>query len=71
METPHYFTVGPEVQTGEVEVGQIVTVADVEEEMGGPAVVAVLEEFDQWELKEVLVEPDCPFDVAAEHCKVM
>jgi hypothetical protein len=71
MESPEHFTVGPEIKTGEVEVGQVVAVADVEEEMGGAAVVPILEEFDQGKLEEILVEPNGPFDIAAEHREVM
>src|ERR1700727_2386128 len=71
MEPPEHFTVCPEIKTGKVEVGQVVAVADVEEEMGGAAVVPVLEQFDQGELEEVLVELHRPLAIAAQHGKVV
>ena len=48
--------VGAEVEAGEVEEGERVAVADVEEEVGRALVVAILEDLGQRELEEVLVE---------------
>ena len=45
-----------EVEAGEVEERQQVPVADVEEEVGGPLVVAVPEEVGERELQDALVE---------------
>ena len=57
---------GPDVQAGEVEEGQQVAVADVEEEVRGAGVVAVLDQLGQREAEHVLVEADRPLDVAAD-----
>ena len=66
MQATEYFAVLPEVESGEVEVGEIVVVADIEEEVGGTAVVPVFEQFDERELEEVLVEGDGSFDITRE-----
>src|SRR4029450_4297089 len=47
-----------EVEPGEVEEGERVPVADVEEEVRRPLVVAVLEEVGERELEQVLIEAD-------------
>ena len=52
-----------EAEVGEVEEGDRVAVAEVEEEVGGALVVAVLEEIRERELEHVLVEVDRPLDV--------
>jgi hypothetical protein len=46
-------------------------VADVEEEVGGPSIVPVLEQFDERKLKEVLIESDGSFDITREQGKMM
>ena len=51
---------GAEVEAGEVEEGQGVAVADVEEEVRRARVVAVLEQLGQREAEEPLVEVDRP-----------
>jgi len=43
MEASQHLAVLPEVETGEVEIGKLVALADIEEEVGGSAVVPVLE----------------------------
>src|SRR4051794_6777100 len=58
--------VGADVEAGEVEEGQQVAVADVEEEVRGPGVVPVLDQLGEREAEHVLVEADCPLDVAAD-----
>ena len=52
-----------QVETGEVEEGEQVAVADVEEEVRRALVVAVLEQLGQGEPEQVLVEADRPLDV--------
>ena len=51
MATEH-LGVRPEVEAGQVEVGEAVAVADVEEEVRGALVVAVLEHLDEREAEE-------------------
>ena len=63
--------VGAEVEAGEVEEGDRVAVADVEEEVGRALVVTVLEDLGQRELEEVLVEADRPLDVRAQEGDVV
>src|SRR4051794_9849207 len=63
--------VGAEVEPREVEVGEQVAVADVEEEVRRTLIVAVLEQLGQRELEQVLVEADRPFDVAGEQREVV
>src|SRR5437764_2280381 len=60
------FGVRAEVQAGEVEERQEVAVPDVEEEVAGPLVVAVLDDLGQWELQYPLVEADRPLHVGAQ-----
>jgi hypothetical protein len=55
---PEDFGVRPDVQTGKVEERQQVLVADVEEEVRGPRVVAVLDQLGEREAEQVLVEAD-------------
>src|ERR1039458_8295723 len=64
MQATEYFAVLPEVEAGEVEVGEIVVVSNIEKEVGGTAVVPVFEQFDERELEEVLVKGDGSFDIA-------
>jgi hypothetical protein len=55
-----------EVKPGEVEEGQQVAVPDVEEEVVGPLVVAVLDDLGQRELQNPLVEADRPLHVGTQ-----
>jgi len=63
MEPAEHLGVGTESEVGEVEEGDGIAVADVEEEMVGAAVVTVLEELDQGEAEQILVEADGLLDV--------
>ena len=71
VEPAEYLGVGTEPEVGKVEEGQRVVVTEVEEEMGRSLVVAVLEQLDQREAKEVLVEADRPLDIGAEQRHVV
>src|SRR3954447_4779984 len=66
VQPAEHLGVGAHVQAGEVEEGQQIAVADVEEEVRGAGVVAVLDQLGQREAQHVLVEADCPLDVAAD-----
>src|SRR3954453_14368205 len=55
-----------DVQAREVEERDQVAVADVEEEMRGPRIVAVLDQLGQRESQHVLVEAHGPLDVTAD-----
>jgi len=55
-----------EVEAGEVEEGQQVAVPDVEEEVAGALVVAVLDDLGQREFQDALVKADRPLHVGAE-----
>ena len=65
------FGVGPEVETREVEEGEQIAVADVEEEVRGAGIVAVLDQLGEREAEQVLVEADGPLDVAADQRRVV
>ena len=56
---------------GEVEEAEQVAVADVEEEVAGAGVVAVLHQLDQREAEQFLVEADGLLDVPADQCGVV
>ena len=71
VESAEHFGVGPEVQPGQVEERNGVAVAEVEEEVGGSAVVAVLEHVGQRKLEDTLVELDSALHVAADQGHVM
>src|SRR3954454_4155812 len=58
--------VGSDVESGKVEEGEQVAVAEVEEEMRGAGIVAVLDQFGQRKAEDVLIEADGPPDVAAD-----
>ena len=58
-------------EPGEVEEGEQVVVADVEEEVVRARVVAVLEDLRQRELQHALVELDGPPDVGAQQREVV
>src|SRR3954468_22460826 len=66
VQPAEHLGVGADVQAGEVEEGDEVAVANVEEEVRGAGVVAVLDELGQREAEHVLVEADGPLDVAAD-----
>ena len=66
VQPTEHLAVLPEVEAGEVEIGEIVIVTDIEEEVGGTPVVPVLEELGQRELQQVLLERDRPLDVTAQ-----
>src|SRR3954470_3996712 len=66
VQAAEHLGVGADVQAGEVEEGDEVAVADVEEEMRGARVVAVLDQLGQREAEYVLVEAHGPLDVAAD-----
>ena len=55
-----------EIEPGEIEEGEEIAVADVEEEVRRPLVVAVLEELGQRELEQALIERDRLLDVARD-----
>ena len=62
---------GAEVEPGQIEEGDRVAVAEVEEEVGRAAVVAVLEHLDQREAEHAVVELHRPLDVAADERHVV
>ncbi len=59
------------IVAGKVEEPEQRPVAEVEEEVAGAVVVAVLDQFDQREAEEILVERDRLLDVAADQREVM
>ena len=65
MHRSEHLGVRAEVKSGEIEEGEEVAVADVEE-VGAARVVTVLEEFRQREFEQVLVKRDCLLDVGGE-----
>ena len=71
LQPAEHLGVGPEVEAGEVEERERVAVADVEEEVRGAAVVAVLEHVGERELEQVLVEGRGALDVGAEQRDVV
>src|SRR3954466_9119455 len=66
VQAAEHLGVGADVQAGEVEEGGEVAVADVEEEMRGARIVAVLDQLGQREAEHVLVEAHRRLDVAAD-----
>ena len=66
-----HLLVRAEVEPRQVEVGQRVAVADVEEEVRRAFVVAVLEHLDQRESEDTLEELHGALDVAADQRDVM
>ena len=66
VQPAEHLGVRADVEAGEVEEGEQVAVADVEEEVRGAGVVAVLDQLGQREAEHVLVEADGPLDVAAD-----
>ena len=71
VQPAQHLGVGAEVEAGEVEEGQQVAVADVEEEVGRPLVVAILEEFGHRKLENPLVEGNGSLDIRRQQRKVM
>src|SRR6266487_2101600 len=71
VQPAEHLGVGAEVQPWEVEEGEEVAVADVEEEVVGASVVTVLEDVGERELEHPLVEPDGPLDVRGEQGDVV
>ena len=66
VQPAEHLGVRADVQPGEVEEGQQVAVADVEEEVRRTGVVAVLDQLGEREAEHVLVEADRRLDVAAD-----
>jgi hypothetical protein len=71
VQPAEHLGVGADVQAGEVEEGEQVAVADVEEEVRGARVVAVLDQLGEREAEHVLVEADGPLDIAADQRRVV
>ena len=71
MEPAQHLGVRPEAEIREVEESKRVVVTQIEEEVGRPFVISVLEELDQWKAEEPLVEADCPLYVGADQCQMM
>src|SRR3954452_4743984 len=71
VQPAEHLGVGADVQAGEVEEREQVAVADVEEEVRGAGVVAVLDQLGQREAEHVLIEADGPLDVAADQRRVV
>src|SRR5205823_10575377 len=71
MQTTEHLGVLPEVETREVEEGEQVPMAHVEEEVCRALVVAVLEQLRERELEQVLIEGDRRLDVAREEGEVV
>ena len=71
VEAAEHFGVRLEAEVREVEEGQRVVVSQVEEQVGRPLVVPVLEELGQREAEEALVEPDGLLDVGAQQRNVV
>src|SRR5262249_3793819 len=71
VQTAEHLGVAIEFESREVEERDEVAVADVEEEMCGTLVVAVLEEVGERELEQILVEGDRALDVARQQGEVM
>src|SRR3954451_23983210 len=66
VQAAEHLGVGADVQAGEVEEGDEVAVADVEEEVRGARVVTVLDQLGQREAEYVLIEAHDPLHVAAD-----
>ena len=66
VQAAEHLRVLAEVEAREVEEGEQVAVADVEEEVRGTLVVAVLEQLGERELEQVLVERDRRLHVARQ-----
>src|SRR5690606_33453433 len=66
-----HLAVGRQGQSGQVEEGEGVAVAEVEEEVRRAGVVAVLEHLDQGEAEQAVVELDGALDVTADQGDVV
>jgi hypothetical protein len=71
VQPAQHLGVRAEVEAGQVEEREQVAVADVEEEVVGAGVVAVLEDLGQPELQQALVEVDGRADVGADQRDVV
>src|SRR5688572_8074367 len=71
VQPAEHLGVGPDIEAGEVEEGQQVAVADVEEEVVRALVVAVLEDLGQGEFEQLLVEADRLLDVGRDQGDVV
>jgi hypothetical protein len=71
VQTAENLRVRAQIEAWKVEERQQVAISDVEEEMIGTLVVAILKDLRQRELEHVLVEPDGPFHVSTEHCDMV
>src|SRR5713226_9254121 len=71
MQTTEHLGVLREIETREIEEGEQISMADVEEEVCRALVVAVLEQLRERELEQVLIEGDRRLDVAREERDVM
>ncbi len=71
VEPAEHLRVVAEVEPREVEEGEEVAVADVEEEVRRALVVAVLEQLGERELEEILIERDGRLDVSGQQCDVV
>ena len=71
VEAAEHLGVGAEVEARQVKERQQVAVADVEEEVVRPGVIAVLEDVGKRELEEALVELDRPAHIGREERDVV
>ena len=71
MEATEHFGVGPQIEAREIEEGQQIAVAHVEEEVRRSPVVAILEQLGERELEHALVERDGPLDVTGQKGEVV
>ena len=71
LKTAEDFGVWTQVEAGKVEEREGVSVAEIEEEVGGTLVVAILEHVGEWELEQVLVEAHGLLNVGAEQRHVV
>jgi hypothetical protein len=71
MEAAEDFGVLPQIQAREIEEGQQIAVAHIEEEVRRTPVVAILEQLSERELEHVLIERDGPLDVTRQKGKVV
>ena len=71
MEAAEDLRIGTEAEVREVEEGQCVVVAQIEEQVRRTLIVAVLEQLDQWESEQLLVEADRPLHVGTQEREMM
>src|SRR5258705_9261526 len=65
MQSAEDLPVRADIEAGKIEERQQVCVANVEEEMRGARIVAVFNEFGQWEFQQLLIKAHGALDVAA------